>query len=163
MRITLIVACDRRGVIGRDGGLPWHLPADLARFKRLTMGKPIVMGRRTHESIGRPLPGRKNLVLSRDSSYRSEGCLVVSDVAAAREAAAGAQELMVIGGSAVYRAFLDDADRIERTVVEAEIDGDTYFPEFDEDEFRIAHSELRDADERNPWPLTFQTLERVRL
>ncbi len=126
--ITLVVARAANGVIGRDGALPWHLPADLRRFKALTMGKPIVMGRRTFESIGRPLPGRHNIVLTR-GAWRADGVTVVPDLPAALAAAGG--EAMIIGGAAVYAAALPVADRIELTEVHAAPRGDTVLPPFD--------------------------------
>ncbi len=109
-RLELVVAVARNGVIGRDNGLPWRLPADLAHFKRVTLGHPILMGRRTWDSIGRPLPGRQNIVLTRDPAFRAAGATVVHSLAAARAAAAGAERLMVIGGAELYRACLGEAD-----------------------------------------------------
>lgn len=162
--ITLVVAAGTNGVIGRDGDMPWHLPADLAHFKRVTLGKPVLMGRRTHESIGRPLPGRLNLVLSKDPAYHSEGCRTVGSLAealavAAREEAA---ELMVIGGGRVYVEALPLADRIFLTRVHAAPQGDTYFPALDPDEWLEASREERDADARNPFDLSFLELVRRR-
>ncbi len=135
MVLTLVVARAANGVIGRDGGLPWHLPADLRHFKRLTVGKPVVMGRRTFESIGRPLPGRHNIVLTR-GGWRAEGVTVVATLAEA-VAAAGLQqgarpdEIMIIGGAAVYAEALPSARRVYLTEVHAAPDGDTRLPAFD--------------------------------
>jgi len=134
-RISLIVAMARNRVIGRDGALPWHLPEDLRHFRELTMGKPIVMGRLTHESIGRPLPGRDNIVVSRNREWSVPGCEVVGSLDAALERAAllaGADgEVMIIGGARIYAAALPRAERIYLTRVEDDIDGDTRFPELD--------------------------------
>ncbi|MDX1687598.1 MAG: dihydrofolate reductase, partial [Candidatus Promineifilaceae bacterium] len=110
-RISLIAALDRNGVIGDDGRIPWRLPADLKYFKRVTMGKPLIMGRKTYESIGRPLPGRQNIVLTRQRDYRAPGCTVVHSLEEALAAAGDAEEVMVAGGGSVYRQFLPRADR----------------------------------------------------
>jgi len=162
MRITLVVAAATNNVIGLDGGMPWHLPADLAHFKRVTLGKPVLMGRRTHESIGRPLPGRLNLVLSRGGGYRAEGCQTVGSVEEAVRVAteAGAPELMVIGGGGVYAQAMPVADRILLTRVHAAPDGDTFFPELDPREWEVVGREERAADERNSYATSF--LEYVR-
>ena len=164
VRITLIAAAGENGVIGRDGGMPWHLPADLAYFKRVTMGKPLLMGRRTYESIGRPLPGRLNLVLSRNPDYRPEGCRRVGSLEeAVRQAvSSGARELMVAGGGGVYAEALPIADRVLLTRIHATPSGDTYFPELDPDEWEEVSREERPADDRNPVVLTFLELVRRR-
>jgi dihydrofolate reductase len=162
MRVSLVVAASDNGVIGRDNGLPWHLPADLRHFKQLTMGHPVLMGRRTHESIGRPLPGRLNLVLTRDRDYRAGGCRVVHDFPGAREAAGDAPELMVIGGDAVYREALPRADRVHLTRVHTRLQGDAYFPDLDVGEWRETERTFRPADAANPFDLSFVLLERVR-
>ena len=161
-RITLVVAMDEYGVIGRGGGLPWRLPNDLKFFKRITMGKPILMGRRTHESIGRPLPGRENLVLTRDRSYAAEGCRVVHDLEEALAAAEGAGELMVIGGAEVYARCLPRAERIWLTRVHGRVTGDTHMPPLDPAEWRETWRERHPADEKNPYPHSFVLLERRR-
>lgn len=163
-RITLVVAAADNGVIGRDGGMPWHLPADLAHFKKVTMGKPVLMGRRTHESIGRPLPGRLNLVLSRDPLYRPAGCRRVGslDEAVSIAAEAGADELMVIGGGGVYKDALPVADRILLTRVHAEPEGDTWFPDPEPGDWRESSRSERAPDQRNPHGLSFIELVRRR-
>jgi dihydrofolate reductase len=127
--ISLIVAASTNNVIGAKGELPWRLSGDLKRFKAQTMGKPIVMGRLTYESIGRALPGRQNIVITRQADFEAEGCDVVQSVDAAIEAAGDAEEIMVIGGSHIYQAFLPVADRIYLTRVQADIDGDTFLPD----------------------------------
>ncbi len=161
-RITLVVAAASNGVIGRDGIMPWHLPADLARFKRITLGKPVLMGRRTHESIGRPLPGRLNLVLSGDPGYRAEGCRIVRSLEEALDVAAEdrAPELAIIGGGGVYAEAMPVADRIFLTRVHAAPEGDTFFPEVNPQEWEEVSREERAADERNPFDMSF--LEFVR-
>jgi len=156
--ITLVVAMGRNRVIGREGAIPWHLPADLAHFKQVTMGKPIIMGRKTYESIGRPLPGRENVVITRDASYAAPDCTVVHSL---DEALAGRDgEVMVIGGGEIYRQALDHAGRIHMTVVDAEPDGDVSFPTLDPSWRTVSKTE-RPADERNAHELSFITLERA--
>jgi dihydrofolate reductase len=145
MRIALIVAMAENGVIGVDNRMPWHLSADLQRFRRITLGKPILMGRRTQQSIGRPLPGRRNIVLTADSGFVAAGCEVVHSLEAALAAAKGADELMVIGGASLYRDFLPHADRIYLTLIHEEFEGDTFFPEVDWTEWReSARQEVMD-------------------
>lgn len=161
MRIAVVVAMARGGVIGRAGGLPWHLPADLRYFKSITMGKPIIMGRATHESIGRALPGRQNIVLTRRAGYAAAGCTVVNSPGAAIEAADGAEEAMVIGGAEVYAAFLPLADRLYLTAIDADIPGDTHFPPYDAGAWREVSREIHPADARNPYPYSFVAFDRV--
>lgn len=162
MKIVLVAALDRNGLIGRGDTLPWRLPADLRHFKALTLGKPVLMGRRTFESIGRPLPGRRNLVLSRDPDFHPEGVIVVPDLAAARAAAGDAEELMVIGGANVYAQLLDLADRMELTEIDHAFEGDVYFPAFDRNAWKVVKVETHAPDAENPWPYRFLTLERRR-
>jgi dihydrofolate reductase len=146
--ITLVVAAARNGVIGHDGDLPWRLPDDLKQFKTTTMGRPIVMGRKTYEAIGRPLPGRRNIVISRSADFDAPGCDVVASPQEAVERA-GDGETMIIGGGAIYRAFLDMADRIVLTEVHAEVDGDTTFPALDRSTWQEVSREHHPADERH--------------
>jgi len=160
MTISLVVAASKNNVIGRDRGLPWHLPDDLRHFKRLTTGKPVIMGRRTFESIGRPLPDRRNIVLTRDPDYTAEGCDVVSSVDEALNLVAGAGEAMVIGGGQVYRDFLPSADRLYLTRVQAEVDGDTYFPEITETEWLLVSTEHHAADDRHDYAFDLMVFER---
>ena len=141
MRISIVVAASSNGVIGKNGGLPWHLSEDLKRFKAITMGKPIVMGRRTHESIGRPLPGRQNIVITRRSDYAAAGCDVVSCPADALRAAGEVREIMVIGGGDIYRQFLRRTDRVYLTRVHADVEGDTFFPDLDPGDWEIVENE----------------------
>lgn len=158
--ITLVVAVASNGVIGRDGQLPWRLPADLAHFKETTMGKPIVMGRRTRESIGRPLPGRDNIVITRQKDYVAEGCRVVHSLPEALRAAGDVEEVMIIGGAGLYEEALPLARRIEMTRVHGEVQGDTRFPWLNTSEWEEVRRVEREADKDNAWALSFVTLER---
>lgn len=162
--LTLVVAVADNGVIGARGGMPWHLPADLKHFKRLTYGKPVLMGRLTWESIGKPLPGRRNLVLTTDPEWQAEGAERVASLheALALAASDGAAELMVIGGAAVYRLALPEAKRIYLTRIHASPAGDTHFPEIEPTDWDEVACRERPADARNPYDLTFVTLERAR-
>lgn len=131
MKISLIVAMASNRVIGRDGQMPWHLSADLQRFKQITLGSPILMGRKTYEAIGRPLPGRQNLIISRNSDYQIPGCQVFDNMQKALQAVASSDELFVIGGATLYEALLPYADYLYLTVIDTAFAGDTYFPETD--------------------------------
>ncbi|PZN28397.1 MAG: type 3 dihydrofolate reductase [Proteobacteria bacterium] len=159
--LTLVVAAARNGVIGRDNRLPWRLSADLKYFKAVTMGKPVVMGRKTYESIGRPLPGRRNIVVSRQRDLAIEGCIVVPSLEAAWQAAADAPEIMVIGGEQIFREVLPQAGRIHLTRVHADVEGDTWMPELRPEEWREVHVEHHPADERNEYAFSIVQLERV--
>ena len=147
-------------VIGRDGGLPWRLPGDLRRFKAITMGKPILMGRRTFESLGRPLPGRENIVITRDRSWSAPGCRVAHSLDEALALAGEAGELMVIGGAEIYRLAWPRLDRLELTEVHADVEGDTRLEGFDAAEWREVAREHHPADERHALAFSFVTLER---
>ena len=157
--ITLIVAVADNGVIGRENGLPWHLPEDLKRFKRLTLGKPVVMGRKTYDSIGRPLPGRHNIVITRDAEYRPAGVTVVHGIDDAERAAAGADEIMIIGGAELFRLFLPRAGRVHLTRVHGEVNGDVFWPALDESRWQVVHREELAADERHAYAMTFEIWE----
>ncbi|MBI3268208.1 MAG: type 3 dihydrofolate reductase [Planctomycetes bacterium] len=161
MRISLVVATDLDGVIGLDQGLPWHLPADLKRFRKLTLGKPVVLGRRTFEAIGKPLPGRTNIVLtSRPEPGLPTGVLVARTPAEALVLAGNVEEVMVGGGAVVYEHFLPRADRIHLTRVRARLHGDTRFPAFDPAAWVEVAREEHEPDERNRYAWSFLTLER---
>jgi dihydrofolate reductase len=162
MRRSLVVAMSRNRVIGRDNHLPWRLPADLAFFKRATLGHPVVMGRKTYESIGKPLPGRRNIVVTRDPAFRAEGCVVAHSFPEALAAAGNAEEISIIGGSAIFAAALPDADRIYLTEVDAEVPGDTYFPDFDRSQWTETELERHAADERHAYPFRIVRLDRKR-
>lgn len=160
--ISLIVAASTNNVIGSQGELPWRLSSDLKRFKTLTMGKPVVMGRLTHESIGRPLPGRQNIVITRQAGYRAAGCDVVTSVDEAIRAAGEAEEIMIIGGGYIYKEFLPQADRIYLTRVQAEIEGDVFLPDLNADEWAETANEWHAADRANDYEYAFTRLDRVR-
>ncbi|MGB5305891.1 MAG: type 3 dihydrofolate reductase [Gammaproteobacteria bacterium] len=162
MKISIIVAMARNRTIGRDNSLPWRLPADLKHFRRTTMGKPILMGRKTWESIGRPLPGRINIVMTRDPDYTAPGCIVVHTIEAALQAAAQHDEIMVIGGAELYKQVLPRAVTIYMTLIHDEIPGDTFFPELEGDEWLEVGRADYDPDEDNPHEYSFIVLERVR-
>jgi dihydrofolate reductase len=161
MIVSMIAALALNGVIGRDNSLPWRLPSDLKRFKSITMGKPIIMGRRTYESIGRPLPGRRNIVVTRNPTYRSEGCTIVHSVDAALEAAAGSEEVVIIGGAELFRQLFPKADRLYLSIIDREFVGDTYFPEFDRSQWVEVLTETVDAIEDSPLSYRFTILERL--
>lgn len=158
--ISLLVAASENGVIGRDNGMPWHLPDDLKHFKALTLGKPVLMGRRTFESIGRPLPGRTNLVLTHSAHWSLPGVTVVADLDAAIRAAGAVPELVVAGGAQVYALALPRASRIYLTRIHAIIPGDTRLPELDLRHWREVSKELHPVDARHPYAMSFVTLER---
>ena len=158
--ICLVVAVARNGVIGRDNGLAWHLSSDLKRFKALTMGTTLLMGRRTWDSIGRPLPGRRTLVLTRDPTFSVEGAETVHSWEAAL--AAAGDRLMVVGGAEVYALALPQADVIHLTEVEAEPPGDVRFPSFDRTRFREVFRQTHEAGPRDDYPYAFVDLERAR-
>lgn len=158
--LSMIVAHADNRVIGKDNDMPWHLPADLAYFKKTTLGKPVIMGRKTFESIGRPLPGRLNIVISRDPDYQADGVTTVTSVEKAIDAAESSDEIMVIGGGAIYAHCLDKADRLYITHIKAAIPGDTTFPVYQSEQWRKVSSELRAADEKNCYDLDFCVYER---
>ena len=159
-RISIIVATDERGAIGRDGRLPWRLPNDLQRFKALTMGKPILMGRRTWESIGRPLPGRLNVVISRQAQFGAPGCTVVASLDEALAVANAAPEACVIGGAEIYRLALPRAAVIHRTQVHATVAADTFFPTLDVADWDEVAREDHPSDDRHAYAYSFLELRR---
>jgi len=159
--LSMIAAHANNRVIGKDNDMPWYLPADLAYFKKTTLGKPIIMGRKTYESIGRPLPGRKNIVISRDGDYKATGVEVVNSVKAALALVSDCEEVMVIGGGAIYQHCLVAAQRLYITHIEADIAGDTYFPEYDLKVWKKVSSTLHPSDDKNPYQLDFSVYEKV--
>jgi len=161
MKVSIIVAMAANGVIGRDNQLPWHLPADLKHFRQTTMGKPILMGRKTWESIGRPLPGRTNIVITRDSAYSAAGCEVVTSIDAAITAAGEQDEVMVIGGAELYRQVLPYTDTIYLTRIHEVFEGDTRFPEIRNSEWHQVKRIDYEADEKNTHDYSFIRLDRV--
>lgn len=159
--VTIVVAASTNNVIGSDGALPWRLPEDLQRFKQITIGKPIVMGRLTHDSIGRALPGRRNIILSRQPGYMAEGCDVVGSRKEALDLLSDEDEVMIIGGGKIYEQFLPLATRIYLTRVDAEIDGDTYFPALDMDQWRLLGREEFPVTEKRKTGFAIEELVRV--
>ena len=159
--ISIIVAVAENGVIGSDNRLPWHLPDDLKRFKALSLGKPVVMGRRTFESIGKPLPGRANIVVSRQPGLAIAGVVVASSLDAALAAAGTVPEVVIIGGAEIFRQALPRTDKIHLTRVHARVDGDVVFPELDPQQWRETAVEHHAADERHHYAFSFVTLQRI--
>lgn len=168
MRISLIVALDRRRGIGRDNQLPWRLPADLKRFRELTTGHHLITGRKTYESIGKPLPNRTMIIVTRQADFQaangSESCLVAHSVEAALELAQarGETEVFVIGGAEIYAQTLNLADRLYLTLVEAEVAADAFFPTYDANDWSEQETIFHAADEKHPFAFTFKTLARKR-
>ena len=166
MMVSLIWAMSRNRVIGRNNRLPWKLPRDSAFFRTITMGKPVIMGRRTFESVGRPLPGRTNIVLTR-SGFAHDSARIVPDLDAALEMAEsqclidGIEECFVIGGANIYALALPRADRLYETLIDADIEGDTYFPPYDASEFTQVAKEDFDADEEHAFPFSIRVLDRL--
>lgn len=158
--LSLIAAMDRDGVIGRDNRLPWRLPADLRHFRQLTLDRPILMGRRTWESLPGLLPRRRHIVVTRDPHYPAPGCEVVNSPEAALALAGDVPEVLVIGGAELYRALLGQARRLYLTLIDASFPGDTHFPAWDPAEWREIAREAHPADAENPHPYAFVTLER---
>ncbi|BDG47414.1 MULTISPECIES: dihydrofolate reductase [Parageobacillus] len=159
--ISHIFAMDQNRVIGKDNRLPWHLPADLAYFKKVTMGHAIMMGRKTFESIGRPLPGRENVVVTRNRSFRAEGCTVLHSLEEVRQFAANRDdEVFVIGGAELFQATLPVADRLYITKIEASFPGDTFYPAFDESQWQLVSYTKGIKDEKNPYDYAFMVYER---
>ena len=161
MKVSIIAAMDRNGVIGKDGKLPWRLPADLQFFKRTTMGKPVIMGRVTWDSLGKPLPGRRNNVISRRELDLPEGAECCSGLKAAL-AASNEPEAMIIGGASIYEQALPLADRLYLTQIDTEVEGDAWFPAYDADDWVEVARESHEPDEKNPFRYAFVTLDRRR-
>lgn len=153
--MTLVAAMARNGAIGIEGEMPWHLPRELGHFKQTTMGKPIVMGRKTWESIGRPLPGRQNIVITRNSAYEAPGCVLASSVLEATGLAIGS-EIMIIGGGQLYQQCLAFADRMILTVVDCEPEADTWFPDWKVEDWQQVASRQETTDDRNPYAYEVQ-------
>ena len=158
--LSLIVAHADNRIIGKDNTMPWHLPDDLAYFKKTTLGKPVVMGRKTYQSIGRPLPGRQNIVISRDTTFNAKGIDTANSVEQALALAGDAAEVMVIGGGAIYKHCLPAANRLYVTHIQADIDGDTQFPHYDDGSWKKVNTELRESDEKNAYALDFCVYEK---
>jgi dihydrofolate reductase len=160
VRISLIVAASTNGIIGAGGALPWHLPDDFRWFRAQTMGKPVAMGRKTWESIGRALPGRQNIVITRDTGYVAPGAEVVHTPESAVQSAGDAPELVVIGGAGIFAAFRSQASRLYLTRVDAVVEGDTHFPAPDPTRWKLLSVKSHEADERHAYPFEFRIYER---
>jgi len=160
MIISIIVAIGRNKVIGNKNTIPWKLPADMNYFRKMTIGKPVIMGRKTFESIGKPLPERTNIIITRDQNYKAEGCIVVHSVDEAIKAAEGSKEAMVIGGSQIYKEFLPIANKMYITLIDADFNGDTYFPEYNIEEWEETVYEEHERDKDNQYNYTFLILRR---
>ncbi|HET7657323.1 MAG TPA: type 3 dihydrofolate reductase [Bacillales bacterium] len=159
--ISFLFAMGSNRVIGKDNDLPWHLPADLAYFKKKTMGHPIIMGRKTYESIGKPLPGRENIVVTRDKHFTAEGCTIVHSIEEASNVVKGNEESFVIGGANLFEAFYPYADRMYVTLIHESFEGDTYFREIDEREWKLVATEQHEKDEKNKYDYTFLVYDRI--
>lgn len=158
-KISIIVALAKNHVIGKDNQIPWHIPKDLQYFKRITLGKPMIMGRKNYESIGRPLPGRKNIVLTRDKDYKAEGCTIVHTKEEAVAATDNAEEIMIIGGGAIYQMFMDEADALYLTEIDSDVEGDVFFPKYDNTLWKEVS---REAGEENlDWNYDYVVYERA--
>lgn len=162
MIISLIVAMSENGVIGRGGGLPWHLPKDLQHFKRITVDHTVIMGRKTFEEVKRPLANRRNVVISRSPGFRPHGVTVVPSLEEALALGATETEVFVIGGGEIFRLALPRADRLYLTIVHAQLAGDTYFPAFDSAAWALDDEERHGADEKHAFGFTFRTYSRIR-
>jgi len=162
MRISLIVALDKNGLIGNQNGLPWKLPADLKHFKATTMNKPVIMGRKTCESIGRPLPGRRNIVISRNNNLQLDGFEVFASVNAVLDELSGVEECIIIGGSEIYQLFWEKVSRAYITLINAEFKGDTWFTHWPlSADWTLQSAENRAPDEKNSYFMTFMVFEKV--
>ncbi|ACO47337.1 dihydrofolate reductase [Deinococcus deserti] len=157
--LVAIVAMTENRVIGKDGGMPWHLPADLAHFRRLSVGKPNIMGRKVYDSLGQALPGRTNIVLTRNRGFQAPGCQVVHTPQEALDAAGDAPEIAILGGEEIYRLYLEQLTRVEMTLIHTSLEGDTFFPELS-GQWEVTAERERPADEKNRYDLTFRTLIR---
>ena len=157
-----MAAMAENGVIGRDNTLPWHLPEDLARFKRRTEGHVVIMGRRTFESVGRPLPNRRSIVITRKRDYHPPGAEIARSLAEALERARESKqdEVFILGGAEIYALALPDVDRLELTIVHADVSGDTFFPECDLGEWTLIDEQRHEADDRHAYAFSFRTYER---
>jgi dihydrofolate reductase len=160
MRLSIIVAMSKNGVIGREGKLPWHISEDLRRFKRTTMGHPIIMGRKTYESIGRPLPGRRSIVITREADWKADGVTTATSFDDALLACQDADEAFVIGGAQIYDLAIPQADRLYVTRIAAEVEGDVRWPPIDWSDWRLVEQEPREPDDNNPYPYRFEIYDR---
>lgn len=161
MKLSMIAAMGKNRVIGLDNKMPWHLPADLKWFKKTTMSCPVIMGRKTYDSIGFPLPGRLNIILSRNVDLEIEGCTVVNSLDDALHATEGVDEVFITGGAHLYDKLIQDADCLYLTLINEEFSGDTFFPDYTQYNWNELERIENPADEENPYPYTFLKLERA--
>jgi dihydrofolate reductase len=161
MKLTAVVAIDENRVIGLENKLPWNMPADLQHFKKVTLGKPILMGRKTYESIGRPLPKRRNIIISRDPNYSVENCETYPLPEAALAALQDCPEVMIIGGAQLFTQLMPQLTNLELTIIQHQFKGDTFFPEIDFAQWREVARDAHPADSENPYPYTFLTYEKI--
>lgn len=160
--ISMIAAMANHRIIGAENGMPWHLPADLKHFKAVTMGKPVLMGRKTYESIGKALPGRPNIVITSNESYSLDDATIVHSIEAAMQKAAAFDEVMIIGGGSIYESMLSQAQRLYLTFIDLTVDGDTQFPDYEANaNWQELSRETHQKDDKNPYDYTFVTLERA--
>ncbi|MGM0835044.1 MAG: dihydrofolate reductase [Bacillota bacterium] len=158
--ISMIVATDRNGLIGKDNDMPWRLPEDLTYFKRITTGSTVVMGRNTFESIGKPLPNRENIILTRNSDYHVEGCKTLPSIERLKEMAQSEEEVFVIGGANIYMQAMPFTETLYLTYIDEEFVGDTYFPEIEESEWKLVSEEKGVKNEKNPYDYFFRVYKR---
>ena len=163
MTISFIAAVSENNVIGKDNQLPWHLPADMKYFKNITWAMPVIMGRKSFEALGKPLHGRKNIVVTRNKNWKAGGVQVVQSIdhAVTLAAKTDAKEIFITGGAEIFRAALPSADKIYLTRVHGNFDGDAFFPELSGNEWKLTSNKDRKADEKNPYDLSFQVWERI--
>jgi dihydrofolate reductase len=159
MKVSIIAAIAKNNVIGKDNKLPWNLPADLKHFRELSLGKPVIMGQKTFESIGKPLPNRINIVLSLDNNFAPTGCFVVRSIKGALEKAGDAKEVIIMGGASIYEQFLPLADKMYLTLIDETFEGDAFFPEFDWADWQKIERVENQPDAKNPYKYTFIILE----
>ena len=162
MSLSIIVAMSKNRVIGKDNKIPWHLSEDLKRFKKITMGHPIIMGRKTYESIGRPLPGRENIVITRNPKFKAEGITVVHSLEDAVRGKDPNEELFIIGGAEIYKSALPQVEKLYMTRIEKDFEGDAFFPELDsEKDFEVIEESQKFISEKNQLPYRFMTFQRI--
>jgi len=162
MIVSIIVAMDINRVIGKENQLPWRLPRELQYVKKTTMGHPIILGRKNYESIGRPLPGRRNIILTRDENFSAEGCEIAHSVEEVYKLCENEEEIFIFGGEQIYKLFLEDTDKLYVTVIHHEFEGDTFFPEIDWTKWKEIFVEQGITDEKNPYEYYYHVFERLK-
>ena len=162
MIVSIIVAMDINRVIGKDNQLPWRLPRELQYVKKTTMGHPIILGRKNYESIGRPLPGRRNIILTRDENFSAEGCEIAHSVEEVYKLCENEEEIFIFGGEQIYKLFLEDTDKLYVTVIHHEFEGDTFFPEIDWTKWKEIFVEQGITDEKNPYEYYYHVYDRLK-